>query len=143
MVITFGSSRKHQQDTAHYVKRVSSKECADHLRAIDIFAGCGGLSFGLKAAGFKVVGAVEVDETAAATYKKNHRGVDVRQLDIRDVDPRSWMKDLGLKPGELDLIAGCPPCQGFSTLRTRNGAKRNADRRNTLARQMIRFVRAL
>lgn len=110
------------------------------LRAIDLFAGCGGLSFGLKEAGFSVIGAVELDFNAAATYKKNHRKGSLLCQDIRKVEPELWMGELGLKAGELDLLAGCPPCQGFSTLRTRNGAKRNADRRNTLARQMLRFV---
>jgi DNA (cytosine-5)-methyltransferase 1 len=52
-------------------------------------------------------------------------------------------KKLGLTPGSLGLLAGCPPCQGFSTLRTNNGAVRNRDKRNDLVREMLRFVRAL
>lgn len=53
------------------------------------------------------------------------------------------MKQLNLAPGQLDLLAGCPPCQGFSALRTRNGAKGNRDDRNNLIHEMLRFVRAL
>jgi DNA (cytosine-5)-methyltransferase 1 len=49
---------------------------------------------------------------------------------------------LNLRPGELDLLAGCPPCQGFSSLRTRNGATRNRDARNDLVGEMLRFAKA-
>lgn len=110
--------------------------------AIDLFAGCGGLTEGLKMADFKVIGAIENDAKAAATYRLNHSSVILREEDIRTVNPIGWRKKLGLKVGELDLLAGCPPCQGFSTLRTRNGSTRNADRRNTLAREILRFSKA-
>lgn len=108
--------------------------------AIDLFAGCGGLTCGLKQAGFRVIGAVEINEPAAKTYKKNHCGVKLFKDDIRNLDPEDWMETLKLKAGELDLLAGCPPCQGFSTLRTKNGAKGNRDKRNNLVREMVRLV---
>jgi DNA (cytosine-5)-methyltransferase 1 len=108
--------------------------------AIDLFAGCGGLTCGLKQAGFRVIGAVEVNDLAAKSYRENHRRVSLFKDDIRKLDPEEWMKELGLKAGDLDLLAGCPPCQGFSTLRTRNGAKRNLDRRNNLVQEMARLV---
>lgn len=108
--------------------------------AIDLFAGCGGLTCGLKQAGFRVIGAVEVNELAAKSYKENHRRVNLFKNDIRELDPEKWMKEMGLEAGELDLLAGCPPCQGFSTLRTRNGARSNRDRRNGLVRQIVRLV---
>ena len=102
--------------------------------AIDLFSGCGGLTLGLKQAGFRVVGAVESDPIAAESYRINHSAVHVRQSDIRNVPGMRFCRELGLKPGELDLLAGCRPCQGFSTLRTRNGANRNRDARNSLGR---------
>ena len=108
--------------------------------AIDLFAGCGGLTCGLKLAGFKVVGAVEMAKLPAATYRENHPKVSMKEADIRAIDAAAWMKELGLKAGELDLLAGCPPCQGFSTLRTNNGARSNRDRRNNLVREMVRIV---
>lgn len=108
--------------------------------AIDLFAGCGGLTCGLRQAGFRVIGAVEVNELAAKSYKENHRRVNLFKNDIRELDPEKWMKELGLEAGELDLLAGCPPCQGFSTLRTRNGAHSNRDHRNGLVRQIVRLV---
>jgi DNA (cytosine-5)-methyltransferase 1 len=110
------------------------------LTAIDLFAGCGGLSLGLRRAAFRVLGGVEKDSAAAATYALNHPRVDLLEQDIRTVNPRTWMKDLGLESGDLDLLAGCPPCQGYSSIRTRNGGKQNRDRRNTLIREMLRFT---
>lgn len=108
--------------------------------AIDLFSGCGGLTLGLKQAGFRVLAAVEIDAGAAATYRMNHPEVALVQADIRSVAPEELAARLSLGFGELDLLAGCPPCQGFSTLRTKNGARGNRDARNQLIREMLRFV---
>lgn len=111
--------------------------------AIDLFSGCGGLTAGLKTAGFRVVAAVEIDSLSVKTYKANHRDVVVWEADIRDLQPSKLLKQLNLKRGEIDLVAGCPPCQGFSTLRTLNGGMRVRDHRNGLLRDFQRFVEAL
>ena len=55
--------------------------------AIDLFSGCGGLTLGLKLAGFKVLAAIESDALAVETYKSNHPEVLVRHTDIRKVKP--------------------------------------------------------
>lgn len=110
------------------------------LTAIDLFAGAGGLSTGLRAAGFRVLAAVELDPDAAASYRANHTGALVIQKDIRRVSARSVMDLLGIGPGELDLLAGCPPCQGFTRLTEQRKKK---DPRNDLVREYLRFVRAL
>lgn len=112
-------------------------------RAIDLFSGCGGLTLGLKQAGFRVVGAVENSELAVKTYKKNHKRVHVWQEDIRKLTVKSVREELKLKPGDLDLLAGCPPCQGFSTIPSLNGRKRRRDKRNDLVFEFMRFVRVL
>lgn len=112
------------------------------LTAIDLFAGCGGLTQGLRDAGFAVVGAVELDPKAAATYRLNHNSTRLVSGDIRVVDPLAMLKSLGLEVGELSLLAGCPPCQGFSRLRTKNGASSNKDQRNGLISEFSRFVEA-
>ncbi len=112
-------------------------------KAVDLFSGCGGLTQGLKNAGFKVVGAVEIDSRAVATYAANHPEVAVKQADIGTVDPATFMGELGLAAGDLDLLCGCPPCQGFSKIRTKNGSKRNRDKRNGLSSEMLRFAKIL
>lgn len=111
--------------------------------AIDLFSGCGGLTEGLKQAKFKVIGAIERDALAAETYRTNHPAVVLLQKDIRRVSAAKLMRQLHLKKGTLDLLAGCPPCQGFSTLTTLNGSRALADNRNDLVYQFLRFVRKL
>lgn len=110
------------------------------LTAVDLFSGCGGLSCGLKKAGFDVVAAVEIDSKAQRTYMLNHPTVKLYGEDIRKLDPAAVLVEMGLKPGELDLLAGCPPCQGFSRLRTKNRRTAVKDHRNDLVSDFVRFV---
>src|ERR1044072_2267539 len=100
------------------------------LQAIDLFAGSGGLSLGLKQASFRLMAAVEIDAMSVETYRANHPDVAVWLSDIRITAPTALLSAIGLDPGELDLLAGCPPCQGFSTMRTPNRASSVPDDRN-------------
>ena len=111
--------------------------------AIDLFAGCGGLTQGLKSAGFEVLGAVEIDHVAAASYELNHPDVRLWKSDIRSVEAEDILKELGLERGKLALLAGCPPCQGFSSMRTLNGARKVSDERNDLINDFVRLVEGL
>ncbi len=111
--------------------------------AVDLFCGCGGLTVGLRKAGFRVLGAVDVDPLSVKTYKANHRDVEVWEMDIRSLKPTELLEKIGINAGELDLLAGCPPCQGFSTIRTLNGAVSVEDPRNDLLLEFQRFVEAL
>lgn len=111
--------------------------------AIDLFAGAGGLTLGLRRARFRVVGAVEVDPLAAETYRANCPGVRLWESDIRELSVARVLRELSLKPGRLDLLAGCPPCQGFSSLRSLNGGRTVSDERNDLVFEFERFVRGL
>lgn len=113
------------------------------LTAIDLFAGCGGLSHGLRKAGFHVIGAIENEAKAAETYKLNHPETHVWAEDIRTVGTLRVSRKLRLRKGHLDLLAGCPPCQGFSTMRTLNGKLSVRDKRNDLVSEFVRFVEAL
>ncbi|HUU81944.1 MAG TPA: DNA cytosine methyltransferase [Phycisphaerae bacterium] len=97
----------------------------------------------MKQAGFRVLGAVEIDKVAAQTYRLNHPTVHLWRRNILSLSVPEVMRTLGLKPGRLDLLAGCPPCQGFSTLRTLNGSRSIEDHRNDLVLQLRRFVRRL
>ncbi|PKN86851.1 MAG: DNA (cytosine-5-)-methyltransferase [Deltaproteobacteria bacterium HGW-Deltaproteobacteria-1] len=111
--------------------------------AVDLFCGCGGVTVGLKKAGFQVLGAVDIDPLSVKTYKANHRKVTLWEKDIREFKPTEMLKKLGLKKGGLDLLAGCPPCQGFSTMRTLNGSIHIEDPRNDLLFEFQRFVDGL
>jgi DNA (cytosine-5)-methyltransferase 1 len=111
--------------------------------AIDLFSGCGGLSRGLTDAGYRVLAAVEINEKACETYRANHPDVELLAEDIRKLSAAKLMRVTGLKKGELDLLAGCPPCQGFSTLRARNGRAAASDPRNDLIDEFARLALSL
>ncbi len=109
--------------------------------AIDLFSGCGGLSEGLRSAGFKVVAAFDNDKDSVDTYRLNHPNTAVFEGDIRNVDPSEVKKILDGEP--LHLLAGCPPCQGFSSMRRLNRKRSARDDRNGLVLEYLRFVKAL
>lgn len=111
--------------------------------AIDLFSGCGGLTVGLERAGYRVIAAVEFDELACDTYALNHPKTELLRGDISTLNPHDVLETLGLEVGELDLLAGCPPCQGFSTMRTRNGAAHIAEPKNDLVFEFLRFALAM
>jgi len=114
---------------------------AKKYTAIDLFCGAGGLTVGLRKAGFRVLAGIENNPVAAATYRLNNRRIKLYECDIRDLAVDQVLSDLGIKRGELDLLAGCPPCQGFSTQRTRNRASSIEDERNELIFEFFRFVK--
>ena len=107
------------------------------LKMIDLFSGAGGLSEGLRQAGFHSLYANEVIKTYSETYARNHPDTLVDQRDIRSVDAKSIRQKLKLEQGDLDLLAGGPPCQGFSI---NAPIRSNDDSRNHLFREFIRFV---
>ena len=106
---------------------------------ISTFAGCGGSSLGYKWAGGRGLCAVEFDANAAATYRLNFPDTPVIERDIRKVTAQDVMEAAGLKVGELDVLDGSPPCQGFSTA----GKRRMADPRNDLFAEFVRLIEGL
>jgi len=99
------------------------------------------LTTGLKLAGFRVGAAVECEPGALEAYEANHADVaHVYPQDIREVTGRQMLDDLKLDRGQLDLLAGCPPCQGFSRMRTLNRGEAIDDPRNDLVREYLRLV---
>lgn len=110
------------------------------LTAIDLFSGGGGLSEGLKQAGFSVIGAVENDLNTVDTYRANHKSTYLFDYDIKHLSVDEVISKCKIERGELDLLAGCPPCQGFSTL-TRNYD--SEDKRNSLIKEVARLIDGL
>lgn len=125
------------------MKTRESKSKPSRPTAIDCFAGCGGMSQGFKQAGFKVIGAIEIDADAASVYELNHPTAHMWSQDIRTVTSDDILMQLGIDVGELDLLGGCPPCQGFSTLRTYNGGRLVRDSQNELIFEFQRLVLGL
>jgi DNA (cytosine-5)-methyltransferase 1 len=115
---------------------------AGRFVAVDLFCGCGGVSRGLRDAGFDVLAAVDSDPHAASVYRANHPATHLLDQDIQEVDVALLKKRLGLKAGWLDVLASCPPCQGFSAIRSRNGHVTVDDPRNDLALCTLTFVDA-
>lgn len=106
---------------------------------IDLFAGAGGLSEGLSQAGFHSLFANEIVPVYASTYARNHISSKVVTDDIRALNADLIRDELGLVKGELALLAGGPPCQGFSI----NAPVRSKeDKRNHLFKEFLRFVSA-
>ena len=113
----------------------------DRYNAIDLFAGCGGLSEGMHKAGFNIKVGIEKDNDAAITYKANHKHSTILVDDIRNIQPATIKK---LLSGQvLHLLAGCPPCQGFSSVRRLNRNRSVRDDRNSLVLEYLRFVKEL
>ncbi|WP_223564263.1 DNA cytosine methyltransferase [Pantoea agglomerans] len=117
------------------------------VKAIDLFAGAGGFTLSAIEAGVEVIAAVEFDKSAAETYRKNFTEIKKRKIelrfgpeegDINNISPLELRQSLGLERGELDIILGGPPCQGFSTHRIKNAGV--DDPRNDLLLKYFEFV---
>lgn len=111
----------------------------DAPTVVSTFAGCGGSSLGYSMAGFRELLAVEWDDNAVATFKLNFPDVPVYHGDIAKLSVEQTLEMTGLSPGELDVLDGSPPCQGFSTA----GKRVMDDPRNQLFREYVRLLRGL
>ncbi len=111
----------------------------DAPTVISTFAGCGGSSLGYSMAGFRELLAVEWDDNAVETFKLNFPDVPVYHGDIAKLSVKECLDLAGIEPGELDILDGSPPCQGFSTAGKRN----MSDDRNQLFREYVRLLRGL
>ena len=106
---------------------------------ISTFAGGGGSSLGYSMAGFRELLAVEWDDNAVETFRLNFPDVPVYHGDIAKLSVDECLQLAGIVPGELDILDGSPPCQGFSTA----GKRVMDDPRNQLFREFVRLLRGL
>jgi DNA (cytosine-5)-methyltransferase 1 len=108
------------------------------FKLIDLFSGVGGISTGFHWAGFDTVLANEYDKEIGVAYKANFPETKTIIEDIRKIDFTQSMKELNIKKGEIDVIAGGPPCQGFSMA---NRKRIEQDSRNLLFLEFVRAVK--
>ncbi len=106
------------------------------LSAIDLFSGAGGLTLGLLNSGFDVRLSSDISAACAATHRFNLPDVPFLLGDIRRLDSAELLDAAGLRRGELDLLIGGPPCQGFSIM----GQRLLSDPRNSLFGEFIRIA---
>jgi len=110
------------------------------LKSVDLFSGAGGLSCGLQMAGFESLLGSDIHRVYAETFARNNLGTKFITGDIRELGEQDILDLTGLKSGELDLIAGGPPCQGFSV----NAPIRSLDdQRNHLFKDYLRIAEIL
>jgi len=106
------------------------------LKFISLFAGCGGSSLGYKMAGYIELLAIEWESNAVETFKLNFPEVPIWQKDIKEITGKEILNFCNLREGELDLLDGSPPCQGFSS----TGKRKVNDTRNDLFIEYARLV---
>lgn len=114
------------------------------LTFIDLFSGCGGFSLGLEWAGLTCKAAVDFNEPAIETFRRNHPHVPhVLVRDLTRFGPKDLDKLLG--SDRVDVVVGGPPCQGFSRARQVDGANHGGrlvhDARRDLYKEFLRFVK--
>ncbi|MGG7643905.1 DNA cytosine methyltransferase [Rhodovulum sp. YNF3179] len=109
--------------------------CSSRVRAIDLFCGAGGLTHGLEAAGLDVAFGVDTDAHCAYPYAANNRA-EFRHMSVADLDASECREVLAEKP--YSLIAGCAPCQTFSTYQ--QGRYGPSDERWNLLQEFGRLV---
>lgn len=105
-------------------------------KAMDLFAGAGGMTLGLEQAGFDVVAAVEYDPVHAATHEFNFSETKTICASVTDLSVEELCERAGVRKGDLDLVVGGPPCQGFSLM----GKRALEDNRNRLVFDFHRLV---
>lgn len=103
---------------------------------ISLFAGCGGSSMGYHMAGFKELLAVDFDDDAIKLFKLNFKSVPIWKRDIKTLTGKEIFDFCKIEKGELDILDGSPPCQGFSTA----GKRQVCDDKNDLVFEYIRLV---
>ena len=118
-------------------KKVNSKV---ELKAIELFAGAGGLALGVEKAGFNTIGLIEIDKNACNTLKLNRPNWNVINENIANISSKNLEDFFSIKKGELDLLSGGAPCQAFSYAGKRLGLE---DTRGTLFYHYALFLKQL
>jgi DNA-methyltransferase (dcm) len=108
--------------------------------AIDLFCGAGGLSEGFRQAGYQVLAGQDFDHQAGQTFSVTHPEATFVGGPIQDVTPQQLLEAAGLEFGDVDVIVGGPPCQGYSVYNHQRGVD---DPRAGLFREYLRIVKGV
>lgn len=110
------------------------------LTVIDLFCGTGGFSKGFENTGlYKVLFGIDLLPHAVETFKRNHSGATGIAGDVRGYPAERVAAELDLRPGDVDVVIGGPPCQGFSSIRPHR-ARADEDPRNALFENFAHYV---
>lgn len=130
--------KKNVDSNMYRLRKPSSLRLSNRPTAIDLFCGAGGLTLGLLNAGFDVRLSADLDEGCSRTHERNFR-LPFLRTDIAKLSGVEIQRHTDLAKGELDLLIGGPPCQGFSIL----GQRQMRDPRNSLFHEFLRIAKEL
>ena len=103
---------------------MSEGENAPTIRAVDLFCGVGGLTYGLVQAGIEVVAGIDIDPACKYPYEANNKARFI-EGDVGELSPSDVEELIG--GGDIRMIAGCAPCQPFSTDSRSGRSKKRVD----------------
>ncbi len=116
---------------------MKNKHKKEKLKVVDIFAGCGGLSYGFEMSGFEILLGVDNWSDCLETFKYNHKNSKTLCLDLSKTSPEEIKKEV--ENQNIDVLVGGPPCQGFSLA----GKRDSNDDRNNLVLDYLKIVKLL
>lgn len=126
-------------------RRAKRGSSAPRMNTIELFAGSGGLALGLEMAGFSTKALVERDEFNCETLMTNagkyFPEAKIFRQDITEFDADTLLDKTGLTASEVALVAGGPPCQGFSISKVPKGGRQLDDPRDNMVLHFARFIR--
>ena len=124
---------------AYLIRRPTARSRVGKPTAVDLFSGAGGLTLGLVDAGFDVRFSMDRDEACEATHRRNLPSIPFARANIEELSATAILAAIDLRPGELDLLVGGPPCQGFSII----GQRQIWDARNDLVGRFVRIAKEM
>lgn len=134
-VRSFKTDTSYVRELTELYYLAQTAKCEQAPKAIALFSGCGGLSLGFAAAGFNLVGHVEIEPSANVIYKENFKNSTLLGTDICTINENN-MQEWKKRYGTIDLLIGGPPCQGFSLA----GKRDPNDLRSQLYRYYVHMV---
>ena len=130
-------------------RRANESRCRNPQRTfIDLFSGAGGFSAGFTSAGYAAKAAIEINPIFCRTHEHNFPSAIIAQKNLGTYTPQQFSEETGIRPGQIDVIIGSPPCQTFSTIgipkiKSLAGANASRDPRDYLFHACVRYVKHL